>query len=261
MQYALVTGACGGIGSVFVKKLYEQGENLILIGRSLEKLQTLKQTIFNENKGSILCFELDLSNENEVLNLFSELERSKIVLNGLYYIAGVDTQKAFISYEYKKIILQARVVFESALLFTNFALKNRGDKLKILIMSSACGFVPMPYFSEYSSLKGALISFYRALKCEVDKKTTKITVVTPSSVPTRDDIKKDILKQGFSAKLLKKSPEYVVRKSLKALNKNKTICVPGFFNKVVTYGGQLLPKAVKTKIVKKKFKNKQKDAF
>lgn len=261
MEYTLITGACGGLGKVFVENLYAQNKNLILIGRDINRLELLKSKIFKKDKGDVKCYQVDISNNAQVLDLFNLLENQNIKINGLYYIAGVDIQKPFIEYSYEKIILQARVLYEGALLFTKFSLKNKAENLKILVVSSACGFCPMPYFSEYASLKGALISFYKGLKSEVDKKCVKISVVCPSSIPTRQDIKEDIIKQGFTAKLLKKSPEFVAKKSLKGLDKNKTVIIPGFFNKVVYFLNKITPPCIRNKIIIKKFKNKQKDAF
>ncbi len=261
MEYTLITGACGGLGKVFVESLYAQKKNLILIGRDIKRLDLLKSKIFKEGLGDVKCYQVDISIKSQVLDFFSLIENQNIKIDGLYYVAGVDVQKPFIEYTYEKIILQAKVLYEGALLFTKFALNNKAEKLKILIVSSACGFCPMPYFSEYASLKGALISFYKGLKCEVDKKSVKISVLCPSSIPTRQDIKEDIIKQGFTAKLLKKSPEYVVKKSLKGLEKNKTLIIPGFFNKVVYFLNKITPSCIRNKIIIKKFKNKQKDAF
>ena len=261
MEYTLITGACGGLGKVFVENLYAQNKNLILIGRDNKSLDLLKSRIFKEGKGDIKCYQVDISNRVEVLNFFTLVEKEKVEIDGLYYVAGVDVQKPFITYTYEKIILQARVLYEGALLFTKFALKNKAKNLKILIISSACGFCPMPYFSEYASLKGALISFFKGLRHEVDKKSVKISVVCPSSIPTRQDIKEDIIKQGFTAKLLKKSPEFVVKKSLKGLEKNKILIIPGFFNKIVYFFNKITPSCIRNKIIIKKFKNKQKDAF
>ena len=177
MEYSIITGACGGLGKVFVTSLYEKKKNLILLGRDIKRLELLKSKIYKDGFGDVKCFQVDISNKDEVVNLFTLLEKERIKIDGLYYVAGVDIQKPFIEYTYDKIVMQARVVYEGALLFTNFALKNKANLLNILVVSSACGFCPMPYFSEYASLKGALISFYKGLKCEVDKKQVKITKI------------------------------------------------------------------------------------
>ena len=132
---------------------------------------------------------------------------------------------------------------------------------EIITISSMSGVTPMPYFAEYSATKSALIYFYKGLKKELKGSGVKITVLCPGSVPTRQDIIKDIKSQGLTGKLSKKSPKFVVEKGLKALSKNKTICVPGFYNKVVSFISRITPYSVKASVIAKKFKDKEKDAF
>ena len=43
----IVTGASGGIGNSIVKKLYEQGANVLATGTRLEKLEELKKKFNN----------------------------------------------------------------------------------------------------------------------------------------------------------------------------------------------------------------------
>ena len=261
MEYSLVLGASGGIGKEFCRQLLLKGENLIISGRSLNKLELLKNELaFSFKSADIKCQPLNLESEEERLNFFNVLESEGVKIKGLYYVSGIDTQKAFTKYDQNKITIQARVNFEGALSLTSFALKNRAEELKILIVSSACGFTPMPYFSEYSATKAGLIYFFKALKQELDKKV-KLTILCPGSVPTRVDIVEDIKKQGLQGKLSKKSPKFVVEKALKALEKNKTVCVPGFYNKLTTTLAKITPYKIQAKIIAKKFKTKEKDAF
>ena len=52
-----------------------------------------------------------------------------------------------------------------------------------------------------------------------------------------------------------------MEKGLLALSKNKTICVPGFYNKIVSFISKITPYSVKASVIAKKFKDKEKDAF
>lgn len=262
MEYVLVFGASGGIGKEFCRKLACRGENLVISGRCENKLELLKNELLSINeKISIITLPLDLSISEERVKSYKKLEELGVLVKGLYYVSGIDTRKSFLKYNEDKIIKQARVNFEGALSTTEFALKNRAERLDILVVSSACGLTPMPYFSEYSATKAGLIYFYKGLKRELKGQNVKITVLCPGSVPTRKDIVDDIKSQGLTGRLSKKSPEYIVNASLKALNRNKTICIPGFYNKVVAFLSKITPYAIQSKIVAKKFKDKEKDAF
>lgn len=262
MEFAVITGATGGLGKEFTKKLIERGNNVFLIGRSEEKLFLLKQELsFKYNSAVIEYKKCDLTSEIERENFYSEFKKCGYKVSGLYFVAGADIRKAFIKYSDDATVFQARVNFEACLSFTNFALKNKNEKLKILAVSSLTGITPMPYFAEYSSLKGALISFYTALRYELKNSGTKITVLAPGSIPTRSDIKEDILNQGLQGRLSSKSPAYVVEQSLKALDKNKRICIPGFYNKFIYFISKITPNGIKSVIIANKFKNLEKDAF
>ena len=262
MEYSIVFGASGGIGKEFCRQLASRGENLVISGRSDNKLELLKNELLSINeKLSIITIPLDLTNSEDRIACYQKLKELKVTVKGLYYVSGIDTRKSFLKYSEDKIVKQARVNFEGALSTTDFALKNRAESLDIMVVSSACGLTPMPYFSEYSASKAALIYFYKGLKRELRGQNVKITVLCPGSVPTRKDIVDDIEKQGITGKLSKKSPEYIVKASLKALNKNKTICIPGFYNKVVAFLSKITPYPIQSKIIAKKFKDKEKDAF
>ncbi len=260
--YSLVFGATGGIGKEFCKALAKRGENLFISGRRQNKIELLKEELLSINPNvKILGKEVNLEDENSRNSCYEFLTVSGVKVKGLYFVAGIDTRKSFLKYDEDKICLQSRVNFESAVSVTNFVLKNRAENLEMLIVSSACGLTPMPYFSLYSATKSALVYFFKGLKGELKGQNAKITVLCPGSVPTRQDIIEDIKSQGLTGRLSKKTPEYIVKVALKALKRNKTVCIPGFYNKFTNLLTKITPYKLQASIIAKKFKNKEKDAF
>ena len=261
MDYTLITGASGYIGKAFAKLLVKT-DSLLLTGRSEEKLNKTKNELLAINpQAEIRIFPADLTSEDERAKLFAYADENDIRFKKLFNVAGADIQKAFVKYDREKLIFQIRVNYEATLSVTLDFLKRRTDNSEILTVSSMCGCTPMPYFSVYSSSKAALINFFNALRVELKDEKIKITTVLPGSVETRPDVIEDIKKQGLTGKLSKKSPEYVAEKSLRALRKNKRIFVPGFYNKIVYFLNKITPETIAAKIVAKKFKIKEKDAF
>ena len=178
------------------------------------------------------------------------------------YVAGVDTQKAFENYTQEKIVFQTRVNFEGALSFIHASLK-RGDldgKFEVLSISSMSGICPMPYFAIYSATKKALSQFSVALRTELKGKA-KVTSVLPGGIPTREDIKQDIINHGFWGKISAKSPRAVAVASLKAVKKNKKTKVVGFWNKVIKFFTDLAPLSLQLRFIKKRWGKSEKDAF
>lgn len=259
MGYTLVTGATGVLGKAFCRRLVLT-DDLFLTGRSEEKLKDLKTELLSlRADAKIVVFPADLTDFTEREELFKFADEQGLKFSGAFLVAGVDTQMAFEKYTHEKIVFQTRVNFESTVAITHGVLARREKDLKILAVASVCGNQPMPYFALYSATKSAVINFFSALRHEV--KDAKITTLIPSSIPTREDVKKDIEKQGWMGKAAAKSPEYIVEKALKALEKNKAKITPGFFNKTVCVLQKITPGFIKNTIIINKFKNKEKDAF
>lgn len=259
MGYVLITGATGGIGSEFCRQLV-MGNDLLLTGRSQEKLEDLKSSLLSlRPNAKIELFSVDLTDFDKRQELFDFADQKGIKFSGLINVAGVDTQKEFIKYTQQKIAFQIRVNVEATISITHGVLLRREKDLKILTVSSMSGTVPMPYFAIYSSTKATLNSFFKSLRYEV--KDAKITTLMPGAVPTREDIKKDIEIQGFTGKLSSKPVGFVVKKALKGLEKNKQRVIPGAFNKFIYFIEKITPKSIQCRYVAKKWSKKEKDNF
>lgn len=259
MSYVLITGATGGIGSEFCRQLVF-GNNLLITGRSEDKLNALKGELLKLNKNAkIELFSADLTCFEKRDELFAFADQKGIKFSGLFSVAGVDTQKEFIKYTHEKITFQIRVNVESTIAITHGVLKRREKDLKILTVSSMSGTVPMPYFAIYSATKATLNSFFKSLRYEV--KDAKITTLMPGAVPTREDIIKDIQLQGLTGKLSSKPVDFVVKKALKGLEKNKQRVIPGAFNKFIYFIEKITPKSIQCRYVAKKWSKKEKDNF
>lgn len=259
MGYTLITGATGGIGKEFCRQLVKT-DDLLITGRSEEKLNSLKQELLSIRPSALIeIFKADLTDFKQREDLFAFADSRDIKFSGLINVAGVDTQKAFEKYTHQKITFQVRVNVESTIAITHGVLSRRERGLKILTVSSMSGTVPMPYFAIYSATKACLNNFFASLRYEI--KDAKITTLMPGAVPTREDIIKDIEIQGFTGKLSSKPIDFVVKKALKGLAKNKRKVIPGAFNKFIYFVERITPKSLQMAYVAKKWKKKEKDNF
>ncbi len=261
-RVTVITGATGGLGGAFVELLAKQGENLLLTGRSEDKLLALKNRLAEEYPTlAVEVCAADLTDENSRLTLVERMQDENIRIGRLVNVAGADIQKAFEEYTQEKIAFQCRANFEAAVSLCHAALKNADEGLEIVNISSVSGIYPMPYFAIYSAAKGALTSFSVALREEVKKKGVKVTAVLPGAMPTREDVKAQIKGQGLWGKIAAKSPRWVAEKSLKAVQKNKRKYIPGFGNKLMNFGTKLLPLCWKLAFIAKRWSKISKDAF
>ncbi len=262
MSYTFISGATGGIGKAFAIECAKNGNALFLTGRSNQKLQDLKSELNKVNgKIEIEHYACDLTNEKERAEMFLYICEKGIKFNRLINVAGVDTQMSFLDYTLEKVLFQIRVNTESTIANTYEVLKHREEEIEIITISSMSGVSPMPYFAIYSATKASLTSFFTALHYELKDTKAKVTTILPGGVPTREDIKLDIKGQGLWGKLSSKSPEFVAKKSLKAVNKNKVKYIPGFFNRLLYCIMKMTPQKSKLKFISRRWKNLKKDAF
>ncbi len=261
-KYALITGATGGLGKAFVESLAAAGYALLLTGRSEQKLFALeKELALRFPSVEVKSYAADLADEGSRLALFSKIEADAIRLSMLVNVAGADVQKGLEAYTQEKIAFQCRVNFEGAVACCRFAIGQRAKRLQIINVSSVSGIYPMPYFAIYSATKGALTSFSQALRAEMKGKGVSVTAVLPGAMPTREDIKAQIKGQGLWGKLAAKSPEAVVKASLKGAKKNKAKVIVGFWNKLMRISTAWLPTAWRMRFIARRWSKISKDAF
>ncbi len=261
-RYALITGATGGLGKAFAFEAAKQGYDLLLTGRSEEKLSLLKKELEEKYVGvEIRVYAADLADAESRKGLMNAITAMEVKISLLANVAGVDIQKALTKYTEEKIAYQCRVNFEAAVSLCRFAILHKAERLDVVNVSSVSGVYPMPYFAIYSASKGALTSFSQALREEMKGKGVNVTVILPGSMPTREDIKEQIKGQGLWGRLAAKSPQAVARASLKAVRKNKRKVIVGFWNKVMRIGTVWMPTSWRLKFIARRWKKIEKDAF
>ncbi len=259
-MYCLVTGASGVLGKCFCTELAGSGYDLYITGRNADKLEGVKSGL-NEKfpQTDVRCFACDLTSESEREALFADAAKYEY----LYVIncAGADIQKPLCEYTQKKLTFQARVNFEAAAAICLFAAKNGKSGLKIINISSISGATPMPNFALYSAAKGALTSFSQSINEELKGSGITCTAIVAGAFYSRPDVIENIKSQGLWGKIAAKSPEFVVKQSLKAANKRKSKYIVGRANRFMNAFLKLLPSKIKFWYIKNRWAKTRKDAF
>jgi len=88
-KVALVTGASSGIGKNISIQLAEHGLKVIGCGRNLDNLSSVKNEIPKSTKGEFIPFKCDISNEEDVVHLFSFVKTKFKELSILINNAGL----------------------------------------------------------------------------------------------------------------------------------------------------------------------------
>merc|ERR1712126_162251 len=77
-DWALVTGCTGGIGEAYTKALAAQGMNIVLVSRSLEKLNRLSQELEGKFCVKTKIIVIDFRRPETLGKIKSEVEASKL---------------------------------------------------------------------------------------------------------------------------------------------------------------------------------------
>ena len=178
----IVTGATGGIGNSIIKKLHENGANIVASGTKIEKLEQIKD-IFKDVR--ILKFDISQSDQIETF-----IENASKELGGpldcIVYNAGITQDNLAIRMsldEWKKVI---DINLTSTFLICKFAIKKmlKNKKGKIINISSVVGHTGNLGQSNYTASKAAIVAMSKSLAIEYAKKNININCISPGFIKT-----------------------------------------------------------------------------
>ena len=258
--YTLITGACGGLGRAFVSECARGKENLILIGTSEKKLESLMTEFSSKFNGIFVrTFVCDLSKPDEIKNLAEKLADEKLIVNRLINNAGVIMEGDFEKFSDDEIHRAIMVNCNGTVDLTKKLIQARNKSLRfeVLTVSSVAAYYPIPHMATYAATKSFLLSLMTALAVEYKKENVVFTTVCPGAMETSDAMKESIRSMGLGGKLSCVSTDKVARKSLRAIGRKKRIFVPGFFNKLLVLLSKLFSKNFLAKSSGKIYKKSQ----
>jgi len=187
----LITGATGGLGTALSKAFLKQGCNLLLTGRSKEKLQCLQLELKNNTSTSLsdsqILFDACNLEEYSDMMLFSERVKSNFKqIDVLVNCAGVfqinSMSKTNIE-EYEKCIkVNLTAPFVLTKEFSKEMVANNWGRVVNIASSSAYGAAAGT--SVYSASKHALLGLSRALYKELKPFGVRVLCVSPGTIKT-----------------------------------------------------------------------------
>jgi len=194
-KVVLVTGSSSGIGQAIAIECANLGAQVLVHYRNNEKgaQETLKEV---EKYTSGKVFSADLTNLQEVKNLFENINKEFSQLDMLVNNAGEATPGEFDDYDVWEKVMQN--IFMSQVYCSNEFLKQERKNLrKIVNISSVYGIADMgnPEFPHYSAAKAAINSF----TCNLAKKyapNVLVNAVAPgyTITPAWEGVSKEELK-------------------------------------------------------------------
>ncbi|XP_069823988.1 inactive hydroxysteroid dehydrogenase-like protein 1 [Dendropsophus ebraccatus] len=187
-EWAVVTGGSDGIGKAYAEELASHGVNIILLGRSTEKLQNVSTYISTTYGVKTRFIVADLNKVSEVCPSVKEALRD-VDVGILVNNAGVFPEYPGCHTEVpeEKSLEIINVNIAAAVMMVYVVLPGMLQRKRgaIINVASLSCYIPTPRLAVYAASKTFLDSFTRALQYEYASQGIFIQSLTPCFVATK----------------------------------------------------------------------------
>ena len=228
MKTALVTGASSGIGLEFSRQLAGMGYALAIVSNREEELADAAERLRAEFGVPVQALCIDLTKQGAAEEVLAWCPEPDVLVNnaGMFFMEYLTPES--LGKVRTMMTLHMDVVTELCIL-AGSRMKDKGDG-HILNISSMTARIPAPGIAIYSSTKAYLKTFGKSLSYELRPFGVSVTTVCPAAVDTGLYPLGDRLRRFLRAIGVIRTPEWLVRRSLKAMFRGRRTLSPGLTN-------------------------------
>lgn len=236
---ALITGASAGLGAEYARALAKDCEEIVLVARREDRLQTLAKELQAQGV-EVHCYAEDLSETIGIAQIM-EIIRQKGPFTYLVNNAGFSTLGPFAEQDPASqetmVNLHINAVMQLSLAALG-GMKSIGRGY-IINVSSLTALLPYANVAVYSGTKAFLNGFSQALQQEVAAYGIKVQALCPGYMHTEFHTIGDFsdFDKSQVPEALWMQPEEVVADSLAALKGDKVVVISGEINKDMAQKG------------------------
>ncbi len=241
-QRALITGASSGIGFSMAHQLGSKGYELVCVGQDAKRLKKAVNELREQGfVADMQICDLRLGKARKALtDDVLELGQVDVLVNN----AGIGLNGNFVEERFRDHRDLWRLNTEASmhlchLLAPQMIARGGGHMLNV---ASIAGFLPGPGMASYFASKSALLSFSVSLREELMAHNVAVTALCPGVTDT-DFFARANCQERFAEapSFAVSSPDFVAKKAVDALFKNRAIVTPGMVNKCATLATRLFP--------------------
>jgi len=246
--WALVTGASSGIGAELARLLAADGNHLVLVARSKDRLEQLAAELTQQHRITTRVLPKDLSRPGAAQELFAEV--ADIPISTLVNNAGFGRYGNFLETNWPATeeMMQVNMV-ALAELTRRFAEPMIARRFgRILNVASVAAFQPGPTVSVYYASKAFVYSFSYALALELEPFGVTVTTLCPGTTRTAFFERANIhLKRPYPLM----DARVVALAGYRGMLKGKRVVIPGWANWLMARISPCLPSALTASIVRR----------
>jgi uncharacterized protein len=249
-NYALITGASGGIGYEFAHELARKKKNLLLVARSQEKLAALKNELKDQYKIQCDFIAMDLSTPDAANQLYEWCMINQYEIDILINNAGYGLFGYFEKQDALEVLNMMQLNMNTMVKLCHIflpMLKSKPDAY-ILNVASTASYQAVPTLTVYAATKAFVVLFTRGLRYELKGSSVSVSCLSPGATSTNfierarlDAIKERADKFSMSAKA-------VAKIGIDGMFACRAEIIPGFVNWISSQMTGFVPKSLTEKI-------------
>lgn len=185
MSTALVTGASGGIGAVYARRLAARGHNLVIVARATAKLEALAAELSAAHGVAVETITADLT-DNGQLEVVAARLRTGTPIDILINNAGTSLADTFQDAKPEDLAGLIKLNVEAPTLLASAALGGmvaRGTGA-IVNIGSVVGLMPEYFPGAYGATKSYILTLSQGLATEAGPKGVYVQAVLPAATRT-----------------------------------------------------------------------------
>ncbi len=248
---ALITGASSGIGLALAEEFAKGGYHLVLAARSVDKMQTLADTLQQRYGVSVTVLGADLQTSEGAAKLHADIKARDITLSALANNAGYGTFGEFKDSPLESALAMMQLNMTTVVVLTKLFLPDLiATRGKILNTASTAAFQPGPYMAVYYATKAFVLSFSEAIAAELESSGVTVTALCPGPTASGFQDKADLHASALvKGKKLPGSAE-VAAAGYRAMLRGQRVYIPGWMNWAMAQSIRFTPRNVVTALVK-----------
>ena len=186
-QIVFITGASSGIGKACAAAFAEKGSKIIISGRNIESLESLKNEMIQQHNISVLCYKMDVRDQSDVetvvRNLPEEWKNIRILINNAGLALGFEKFSEGSPDDWNQMI---DTNVKGLLYVTRQILPLMIEKMSghVINIGSTAGHEVYPNGNVYCATKFAVNALTQAIRMETIDKNIRVTTVDPGMVLT-----------------------------------------------------------------------------
>jgi uncharacterized protein len=244
-QTVLITGASAGLGAGFARAFAKRGDDIILVARRTDRLETLAAQLSATHNIKATVFSTDLTEPGAVPRLHLDIDDANLTVTCLINNAGYGLRGSFADMDgpsqARMIDLNCRALVELSHAFLPDMIKaGRGG---ILNIASTAAFQPGPWMAVYYASKAFVLSFSEALHDEVRASGVTVAALCPGATRT-EFFETAQMTDSLLSRYMAGDADKVIRDGLAALDKNRAVAISGALNTMIAQSIRLTPRSV-----------------